>query len=206
LFGLLGIFPPLCDRKIGQRFKKCQTDPPIPKGMMGMSKGKGERRRNLVEDNDYVENQLLMAFNALSSDEKKQLLIAIEEDDAAMVGAIVGSTSSNSHSTVRQLTMKDNLEPTPEELFGLLGIFPPLCDRKIGQRFTKCQTDPPVPKSMMGMSKGKGERRLRDLIENNDDVGNELAMAFNLLSYDDKKRLLIAIEHDDAEALDMIFK
>jgi hypothetical protein len=201
LLGVLGIFPPLCDRKIGQRFKKCRTDPPVPKGMMGKG-GKGGRRRNLLVTEDDISNELLMAFNLLSSEDKKRLMIAIEHDDNAMVDTILDGTSSSS-STTRQLTMDDATNPTPDDLLGVLGIFPPLCDRKIGQRFKKCRTDPPVPKGMMGKG-GKGERR-RTLFVAEDDVTNELLVAYNALSSDDKKRLLIAIEMDDEEAMRTIF-
>jgi hypothetical protein len=93
----------------------------------------------------------------------------------------------------KTFTLNHEDGPNPEELFGALGIFPSFCESKIGQKFAKCQTEPP----MMGMMSGKGKRTL-------DDEELDLVMVFNSLSGDDKKRLMAALEQDDIQLVDAI--
>jgi hypothetical protein len=207
LFGLLGILPPLCETKFGQRFKKCRTIPPTM-GMMGMRRDR-DRHRNLYQtntaNNEYdIDQELLTAFNLLSSDDKKRLLTAIEHDDGTMVDEIMDGTTTNGDGSIstRHLMLNDGTDPSPDALFGILGILPPLCERKVGKLFKKCQTEPPT----MGMMMGKRhERRRTTTNSDEDEMTNELFEMYNTLSSDDKKRLLIAIESDDTEALNMIF-
>jgi hypothetical protein len=225
LFGLLGIFPTFCESKIGQKFTKCLTKPPVsaPVSQMmsggkgaptgGSMMGKRERRRTTTFEELYSKD-ILTAFNALTSDEKKRLLLAIEQDDVKMIDAIFDTVSDEDHyhHIERNLHLSNNNnndEPTPEDLFGLLGIFPTFCESKFGQKFTKCLTNPPVtaPVSQMmsggkGTMMGKRERRMVQEVYYYD--SNDLLEAYNALSSNDKKRLILAIEHDNVEAIDEI--
>jgi hypothetical protein len=147
-----------------------------------------------------------LAYNALSLEEKKRLLVAVEQDDGDAMDAIFGSGQSGRH------LMND--EPTPEDLFGLLGIFPSFCDSKLGQRFgkKKCdEDDPPVAAptgkggsmASMGMM-GKRRSRTR-ILKLDDEMKLDISTAFNALSPADKKRALKAVEDDNETELDSLF-
>ena len=177
-------------------------------GMMGMEggKGKGGRRMVVVEDRDTeMYDDITEAFNELSSFDKKRLLIAMEQDDVKLVDAIF----EGAHSSDRTLQQRGSIddEPTPDELFGVLGIFPSFCESVIGSMTRRCRTPAPVAMSgMMGMEggKGKGGRRMV-VVEDRDNESHEyITDAFNALSSKDKKRLLDAIQQNDVKMVDEI--
>jgi hypothetical protein len=191
LFGIFGIFPSFCESKLGQKFVKCLNSAPVA---APTSKGMGKRQRVLVDDK--AEEDLLQAFHALSGDEKKQLLAAMEQDDIELVDAILDRR--------QLLNINEMDEPTPEDLLGIFGIFPSFCESKLGQKFVKCLNSAPVAaptsKGMMGTGMGKRQRILVD-----DKAEEDLLQAFHALSGDEKKQLLAAMEQDDIELVDAIW-
>ena len=207
LFGLLGIFPSFCESKVGSTFKKCQP-PPAPQMMMG----KGGRRAVVaVSFRDEESNEdIVDAFNALSSDNKKRLLMAIQRDDVNMVDDILEGNNKNSERALQRNSGINN-EPTPEELFGKLGIFPSFCESKVGQKLVKCLTKSPtlapVGKSMMTSTGMMGKRARSVMEESNDEdeVADELLQLYNTMTSKDKKRWLTAMEQEDVEVLDELW-
>ena len=205
LFGVLGIFPSFCESKVGGTFKKCQTPAPVSVPQMMMGKGKGGARRKVavLARDDKLNEDIIDAFNALSSDDKKRLLVAIEHDDVNMVDSILEYDNQDGKRALQRNVGIDE-EPTPEELFGVLGIFPSFCEGKIGKKLVKCLTKPPTPapvgKGKMESMMGKRTRRVRDVFE--DDVADELLQLYNTMTLHDKKRLLVAIDKDDEELMD----
>ena len=208
LFGVLGIFPSFCESKVGGTFKKCQTPAPVSVPQMMMGKGKGGARRKVAVSarDDKLNENVVDALNALSSDDKKRLLVAIEHDDVNMVDSILEYDNQNGKRALQRNVGIDN-EPSPEELFGVLGIFPSFCESRVGSTFKKCQTPAPVSVPQMMMGKGKGGARRNVAVSARDNELNEdIVDAFNALSSDDKKRLLVAIEHDDVNMVDAILE
>lgn len=93
---------------------------------MMMGKGKRDARRKAAATpvrEDEASKDIADAFNALSSDDKKSLLVAIQHDDVNMVDAIWEGENNSGARTLQRNGRIDN-EPTPEALFGKLGIFP----------------------------------------------------------------------------------
>ena len=186
----------LCDRKIGDLFKKCKEDAPSPtpkkdkKGKEDKAKGKGERHRRTVADN--ISKDVLARVNNLSSNDKKRVLIAAVEGDEQKVDSIFENSSQANDVDGRFLLKK-------------------LCDRKIGGLFKKCKNDEsPTPAPKMDKkkgkedkAKGKGERHRRTFAENK---SNDLLALVNSLSSEDKNRVLIAAEEGDEETVDFIFE
>ena len=171
---------------------------------MMMGKGKGGRR-NVAESirDDEMNEDMVEAFNALSSDDKKRLLDAMQHDDVKMVDAIFDDDRKTERKLPRTADMDD--EPTPEDFFGVLGIFPSFCESKIGSSSKKCRTPAPIAVPQMMMGKGKGGRRNVAESIRDDEMNEDMVEAFNALSSDDKKRLLDAMQHDDVHEVDAIF-
>jgi hypothetical protein len=181
----------------------CQTPAPVSGMGGGKGKGKGGRRMVAAQRRDAgFYDDMTIAFNSLSPNDKKRLLVAMEQDDVKMVDAIFEGV----HSSARTLQRRGGIdnEPSPEDLFGVLGIFPSFCDSIIGSMTNACQT--PAPVSGMGGGKGKGGRRMVAVERRNDEAHEHISDAFNALSSKDKKRLLDAIQQSDAKIVDELLE
>jgi hypothetical protein len=190
LFGILGITKDVCDGILAFLFVRCtEGSGGGGGGQMGMGMGKRGRRTK----ESVVKRELTDTYNRLSTEDKKRVLVAVQEEDQDELAALFGR---------RRLVVSKAVsdEPSPEELFGILGITKDVCDGILAFLFVRCTESGGGGGGQMGMGMGKRGRRTKESV-----VKRELTDTYNRLSTEDKKRVLVAVKKEDRTELAKIF-
>jgi hypothetical protein len=192
LFGILGITKDVCEGILAFLFVRCTEGGGGGGGEQGMGMGMGKRGRRTTES--VVKRELTDAYNRLSTDDKKRVLVAVQDEDQDELASLFGR---------RRLVVSQEVsdEPSPEELFGILGITKDVCEGILAFLFVRCTEGGGGGGDQgMGMGMGKRGRRTKESV-----VKRELTDAYNRLSKEDRERVLVAVREEDQIELAKIF-